>query len=548
MNDQLYNEDMNNNEYDPNQLDDYNFNSYDNNNVYGDDYVQEMNYQNDYGYKPNSMKDINLLNIKMKIDLLNKKVNQMKNTFEKFDAISLNKEKNSLRNIDSYGDYNNNINSFDYDNYFLNNYPTNSMNNNNSNQYFSENIDNNFNINNKNKLNLCFGSFDNYFLNKYNYTNENIEEDNNNNENKQNYENEKNKEEYQIEKTDDSNFVNIINNNNTDNKQNEYQIEKTDENMYNDNNKIDVGKKESVYQEDINANISNKGNIENLENTNNEKILKPDIKEKVDLTGNNKNNDSKENKIDTKKQKQKMLVFCEDENVTIKYDDREKITEISIYNVSGKKLNFIPKNINVYLNKLKKMKLKSILLNGNNNNLSTNESRTKPKINKNTKKNKQKTQEQANKTKEQINKTKNQNNKTKVSNKSIPKTPNKNENIYQKLKDRIFFVKKKPSPQKKTEEPKKQEKIVLCERFRNNPQMFFKEELCDLMIESLNLDKDEILTKSLSQKDIENNNNTNKKVKNKKCKDDDGFNMKAFNNLKKYFEENQISDDEKEKK
>lgn len=548
MNDQLYNEDMNNNEYDPNQLDDYNFNSYDNNNVYGDDYVQEMNYQNDYDYRPNSMKDINLLNIKMKIDLLNKKVNQMKNTFEKFDAISLNKEKNSLRNIDSYGDYNNNINSFDYDNYFLNNYPTNSMNNNNSNQYFSENIDNNFNINNKNKLNLCFGSFDNYFLNKYNYTNENIEEDNNNNENKQNYENEKNKEEYQIEKTDDSNFVNIINNNNTDNKQNEYQIEKTDENMYNDNNKIDVGKKESVYQEDINANISNKGNIENLENTNNEKILKPDIKEKVDLTGNNKNNDSKENKIDTKKQKQKMLVFCEDENVTIKYDDREKITEISIYNVSGKKLNFIPKNINVYLNKLKKMKLKSILLNGNNNNLSTNESRTKPKINKNTKKNKQKTQEQANKTKEQINKTKNQNNKTKVSNKSIPKTPNKNENIYQKLKDRIFFVKKKPSPQKKTEEPKKQEKIVLCERFRNNPQMFFKEELCDLMIESLNLDKDEILTKSLSQKDIENNNNTNKKVKNKKCKDDDGFNMKAFNNLKKYFEENQISDDEKEKK
>ena len=156
-----------------------------------------------------------------------------------------------------------------------------------------------------------------------------------------------------------------------------------------------------------------------------------------------------------------MLVFCEDENVTVKYDDREKITEISIYNVSGKKLNFIPKNINVYLNKLKKMKLKSILLNGDNNNLSTNESRTKPKINKNTKKNKQKTQEQTNKTKEQINKTKNQNTKTKVSNKSIPKTPNKNENIYQKLKDRIFFVKKKPSPQKKTEEPKKQEKIEL---------------------------------------------------------------------------------------
>ena len=597
MNNQLYNEDLNNNEYDHNQIDSYNVNEYEDNNIYGDDDAQEIDYQNENLYEPNSLKDINLLNIKMKIDLLNQKVNQMKTTFEKFDAISLNKEKNALRKkIDSYGDYLSNVNSFDYDYYFLNNSPTPSMNNY-VNQYYSGTSDNDCNINNKKKLSLCFGSFDNYFLNKYNYSLDNNGEDKyyNNNENQPNYnnngvyENETNKEEYQIEKTDNSNFVNI---NNNETKKIEFKIQKIDENIYNDNcntdnnykeiknindintndkiniknnlnknddennysknnniNKNDKVQIDSVPQEKIiNENFKNKKDVTNLENNNNEKPFEIETKEKIESKGNSKNNNNKKNINSTQTQKQKKtLVFCENENITIKYDDREKITEISIYNSSGKKLNFIPKNINVYLNKLKKTRLKSILLNSNINNVPNNESYTKPKTNKNKKKNRSKTQEQTNKRKEQMNKVKKQTGKAKILNKMIPKTSNKNENIYQKLKEHIFFAKKTTSPSKKIEEPKKKEKIVICERFKNNPQMFFKEELCDLMIESLNLDKDEILTKSLSQKDIATNNQTNKTKKNKKSKDDNGLNMKAFNNLKAYFEENQSSDNEKEK-
>ena len=313
-----------------------------------------------------------------------------------------------------------------------------------------------------------------------------------------------------------------------------------------------------LYSNNNYEKIIKKGNND-INNIFMEDSIKEEIKEEIKMPGTKnilmENNNKKENK----NKKNKILVFCENENVTIKYDDKEKITEISIYNNLGKKLHFVPKNINVYLNKLKKMKLKSILLN---NNKSNNYNDYKiPTINQTTKKiiknslNKKRSKSTPKSKRVTVSQHKKLNN-TEISAKISPKKQTYNINICQKLQN------KDKKPKRFTKIRKIEEKI--CEKFRSNPQKFYTEKLCDTVLKSLNISKDEILTKSLSQIDFADNNknereifkktdmkktmiNSNEKKnvnkKKRKSKDDDVIDMRAFNNLKKYFEENNYNEE-----
>jgi hypothetical protein len=67
----------------------------------------------------------------------------------------------------------------------------------------------------------------------------------------------------------------------------------------------------------------------------------------------------------------------------------------------------------------------------------------------------------------------------------------------------------------------------ICEKFKKNPQNFYTENLCDLVIKSLDIDEKKETKK-----------NTNKILNNI----DKKINLKAYYNLKKFFEENNLDD------
>ena len=496
----------------------------------------------------NTFKDDKFLEIKKKIGLMNQKITQMQNSFEKFEEIKLNQKKNDIKNKEESIKFfrKDNKADFTYDNYFLKHSPNKNNNTNEESNFL--NCNDMININNFGKDHkYCFGTYDNYFLNRYDDYDNEIKE-------------------------------NIINNNTIKNEENFQLVSSIGKNENFDNNEYSKNKKVSMNNEDYEfAKIYNDNYMNNIlySNNNYEKIIKKgnndinnifmedsikeEIKEEIKMPGTKnilmENNNKKENK----NKKNKILVFCENENVTIKYDDKEKITEISIYNNLGKKLHFVPKNINVYLNKLKKMKLKSILLNSNKSN-NYNDYKI-PTINQTTKKiiknslNKKRSKSTPKSKRVTVSQHKKLNN-TEISAKISPKKQTYNINICQKLQNK----------DKKTKRFTKIRKIEekICEKFRSNPQKFYTEKLCDTVLKSLNISKDEILTKSLSQIDFADNNkkerenfkktdmkktmiNSNEKKnvnkKKRKSKDDDVIDMRAFNNLKKYFEENNYNEE-----
>ena len=111
---------------------------------------------------------------------------------------------------------------------------------------------------------------------------------------------------------------------------------------------------------------------------------------------------------------------------------------------------------------------------------------------------------------------------------------NKLKNKY-KINDNNLKIREK-DVQRKT--PKKE----ICEKFKKNPQNFFTENLCDLVIKSMDLDEN-------GQKRVKHNNlDKNKKRNKNNDKDyeksiDKHINMQAYYKLKKYFEENKSDED-----
>ena len=254
-----------------------------------------------------------------------------------------------------------------------------------------------------------------------------------------------------------------------------------------------------------------------------EKYNKQKVNDNPKLIIDNKNDINTKRKI--KKNKNKKVSFHTEDNIIINYDQKNEVTELYIYNVLGKKLKTIPKNINVYLNKLKKYQPKSAFLYANTD------------INNNTKLKKIKKNK-----KEKINKNKKEDtnsNNIKKSNSTSAlmlsmENINKLKNKY-KINDNNLKIREK-DVQRKT--PKKE----ICEKFKKNPQNFFTENLCDLVIKSMDLDEN-------GQKRVKHNNlDKNKKRNKNNDKDyensiDKHINMQAYYNLKKYFEENKSDED-----
>ena len=61
----------------------------------------------------------------------------------------------------------------------------------------------------------------------------------------------------------------------------------------------------------------------------------------------------------------KKLSFHEKENVTIKYNQKDEITKILIFDANNRLRKTKPRNINVYLSKLKEVKPKPVLKSSN---------------------------------------------------------------------------------------------------------------------------------------------------------------------------------------
>ena len=263
-------------------------------------------------------------------------------------------------------------------------------------------------------------------------------------------------------------------------------------------------------------NIYNIEIINNKSKENNIKFSKMKEKEKI----NKKKNIPKKGRDITVKKRKKLSIHEED-NISIEYNQKDEITKISIFDFFGQQMNFKPRNINVILEKLKRGKINSILLN------------------KNYKDNliglpKDKKLKKSNST------------KLIVSNKEerLNKYNLKNQNIYKKI-----------------EKLKAHKTDRICDKFKNNPQFFYKEDLCNLVIKSLDL-VDNYVKKDNKKKDknkIKVNrikNYENKYIKNdtiryrasdnhKNGSTDIDMEIEPFNKLQKIIEE---SDEDIEKK
>ena len=163
----------------------------------------------------------------------------------------------------------------------------------------------------------------------------------------------------------------------------------------------------------------------------------------------------KENKC---RKKIKNLSFHEEDNVTIEYNKKEEITKFDVFDFFGENQNFRPRNINVILEKLKRKKVKnnSILLNDTNKkNLKDDENQNKSIEKK----------------------------KIKRANSGISITSNKEKMLLKKYK----LIRRNSNSQNKKKNYTKQ-KNKICEKFRNNPQLFYSEEPCDLILKSIDID------------------------------------------------------------
>ena len=220
--------------------------------------------------------------------------------------------------------------------------------------------------------------------------------------------------------------------------------------LSNQNNKNKLTNEKSQKKED--KTINNEENIKNQNKkqlSNNEMITPKEKEEK----NNQKNKNEKINLLHKRKNKNKInrktLSFHEEDNITLEYNKKDEITKINVFDFFGENQNFQPRNINVILEKLKRKKTK-----------------TKPiLLVKDPKKNLRNFEKL------------NESGKLKKFNSLISIYSNKEKNLLSKYK----LKKSNSNPQRKNY-TKGRNKI--CEKFINNPQSFYSQELCDLEIKS----------------------------------------------------------------
>ena len=252
---------------------------------------------------------------------------------------------------------------------------------------------------------------------------------------------------------------------------------------------IKINNKQINKVEKNNKIISKK---ENLIKSKKEIQFKP-----IDINKLIKNKQIKENKM------KKNLSFHEEDNITIEYNKKDEITKINVFDFFGENQNFQPRNVNVIIEKLKrkKSKNKSILLNNDNKkNLIGFENKNEMK-------------------------------KIKKSNSGISIRSNKEEMLLNKYK---LLRNKNSNSHKKNYNIKKRNKI--CEKFKNNPQLFYNEELCDLVIKSLDLDGDYMNKNNSKCRNKNERNNYNSINKNENMTDT-YFNDEPMEFLQKIIEE-----------
>ena len=234
------------------------------------------------------------------------------------------------------------------------------------------------------------------------------------------------------------------------------------QNYNSDNKKLNT--KENKQKEQIQNIIKEDEDKEqkcNIISSNNEKIFNIKNEEQnnqqknFDIINLEEKIKKKENKC---RKKIKNLSFHEEDNVTIEYNKKEEITKFDVFDFFGENQNFRPRNINVILEKLKRKKVKnnSILLNDTNKkNLKDDENQNKSKEKK----------------------------KIKRANSGISITSNKEKMLLKKYK----LIRRNSNSQNKKKNYTKQ-KNKICEKFRNNPQLFYSEEPCDLILKSIDID------------------------------------------------------------
>ena len=141
-------------------------------------------------------------------------------------------------------------------------------------------------------------------------------------------------------------------------------------------------------------------------------------------------------------------------------------------------------------------------------------------------------------------------NKYKNNKNNQDKNDNMNRKIIKSKSASILPIKKKSNKklslkinrynsENKVKTPKK----IICEKFKKNPQFFYTENLCDLVLKSLDLNDKNNDNKEKENKnnDIEKNKNINDKTNESILKE--VINLQAYLNLKKYFEENKFDEE-----
>ena len=234
------------------------------------------------------------------------------------------------------------------------------------------------------------------------------------------------------------------------------------QNYNNDNKKLNIKEnKQEEQSQNIIKEDEDKEQKCNIISSNNEKIFNIKNEEQnnqqknFDIINLEEKIKKKENKC---RKKIKNLSFHEEDNVTIEYNKKEEITKFDVFDFFGENQNFRPRNINVILEKLKRKKVKnnSILLNDTNKkNLKDDENQNKSKEKK----------------------------KIKRANSGISITSNKEKMLLKKYK----LIRRNSNSQNKKKNYTKQ-KNKICEKFRNNPQLFYSEEPCDLILKSIDID------------------------------------------------------------
>ena len=234
------------------------------------------------------------------------------------------------------------------------------------------------------------------------------------------------------------------------------------QNYNSDNKKLNTKENEQEEQsQNIIKEDEDKEQKCNIISSNNEKIFNIKNEEQnnqqknFDIINLEEKIKKKENKC---RKKIKNLSFHEEDNVTIEYNKKEEITKFDVFDFFGENQNFRPRNINVILEKLKRKKVKnnSILLNDTNKkNLKDDENQNKSKKKK----------------------------KIKRANSGISIKSNKEKMLLKKYK----LIRRNSNSQNEKKNYTKQ-KNKICEKFRNNPQLFYSEEPCDLILKSIDID------------------------------------------------------------